>query len=307
MVSEHDEKFGLERIGDGTWTDKVQPPAEGSVSENLVWDGPVIELDDGDDVDLDGGELGTPVERIHMSRNDYDAPHTYNIDVEQALNFLYLVPDAVGDDAAKKRWLNDRSAIIEQFIAARYDGEMDGSAESWDYVPVSMRVTHVGQVTADQAYELGYENTKTVDLYNEYDPGTFGSLYLGRLLQEHCAKFSVTSGVGYREPAELSQEDINTEIALRSGQQEIRDVTAMAIAAELCSTDPMETPWLRNLAMFGYADTEGLKEELSAINARYEASNPRLDMMFTWNLNGGDTVMEAPQDLNSNASATACE
>lgn len=289
MVSEHDDRFCLVRIGDGTWTDKVQPPAESKVATDLVAV-PYIVLEDGDGDEVDGGEQGTPIESLYVSRNDYDTANTYNIDAVQTLNFCQLVPDEVGDEEAKEAWLDARRGIVEDFMSKRYNAQLDGSSGSWSFVRAEMRASHVGPITPEQACSIAWEETKTVDLYNEYDAGTFGSEYLGRLLTDECSRFTIPI-LERGDGVSVTEADITREISFRTGERELRDRTAMAIVTRLVSAEPTGTPHLRALNVFGYAETDKINDELRELYASAVPSERRqLDMLFTWNLNGGDNT-----------------
>lgn len=291
MTSAHDSKFGLVRGGNtarpGQWSEKPQPAAEQSV-EAALNNQPLLSFEDGDGDYFTTGDDG-PVDRIHVSRNDIDAPNTYNIDVEQYIDFRSLVPDSVGTDDEKDEWLRARLAILEDFFRTRYDAELDGGSDQWDQVNVSMRATHQGAVSETQAFELGWEQTKAVALYNEYDRGTYGSEYLGTLLASEFERFSI-AGVQRGAP-DRDRRSVIAEVELRVGEREISDEGAVAVAGLLLAEaeGAAGLGHLQNLATFGYAEKVGLRDDLHEVyRSQYGWKKTALDMLGTWNHNGGD-------------------
>jgi hypothetical protein len=289
-MTDYDTTHHLLRESNGQWVERVYEEPEGSVINGLTTASPSLTLDDGEDLFLDTQDTYGPLKEVQVSREDVDGDEVYRIDVTQILDYRSLVSDEVGDDDAKDEWLNARSGIIEDFMAARYGAQLDGGADDWTYVRTEMRVEHRGDLTEAAAFEFAYEDTKAVDLFNEYDAGTYGSEYLGRLLADHVEKFSVVSVRRGLQPL-MDEVAVTREVDFRSGHNEIRDLTAISIAAELSSGDPSVRGQLRQLAVHGYAERDLLRDELRELYASPDATRRlkmRLDAMFTWNDNGAD-------------------
>lgn len=91
------------------------------------------------------------------------------------------------------------------------------------------------------------------------------------------------------EARRLTAADIDSMVAARSGQREVSDACALAIAANL-GEDRDRYPALYRLGSRGYANRDALWLELREAYSRTPrgAWSARVDMMFTWILNGGD-------------------
>lgn len=258
-------------------------------------DGDLITLAPGEgDLVLDG-MVDAAVERINVTRDDED-PALYRISAEARIDYAWLAPKHL-PEAAKHGWVDDHRALIDGFLSHRYgvianhDEETDPATLAW----VSDEVEHRGPLTVTQASDIAYDQTELPKLFDEADSGTFGAENMTRVFAEFAAEHHVVPDFysARTAAAELTDTAIDSEVRARSGQREIRDVTAVAIAARLVSEHQL--PELRRLAVTGHCHADRAHREITSVyNDVPYAKRSRLDMLHTWLLHGGDAWADPP-------------
>lgn len=229
------------------------------------------------------GDPNSPIARITVER---DEDGTWIVDAEQPLNLLDYVPLSITGEEAREEWLNKRAYVIQEFIRDRYDAIMVLGEWTWD----DMWITHRAHVNApalteEDAFKAAWDQTNAVKLYNEADHGTYGTENFGRLMNEFINERSVA--VPPWRHKEVTDRDIDVQVSFRSGEREISDQVAGAIAARVTVNGTYDA--LSKLAMEGFARKDDISKDI--VDA-YSKVSPRerswLDMLGTWNIHGGD-------------------
>lgn len=221
-----------------------------------------------------------PIECLSVHRSEDGG--TFTIESAQMLRFSDYSP--AGANAAG--WVDKNLPVIRDFLATRYNAELDDSGSEGTEFWVRFTTERTGTLTESEAFNSAWNESAAVQLYNEADHGTFGALNFGRLLGEHIDNHAVSSAATWAA-ADVSDRAIDSEVDLRSGEREIRDVTALAIAARF---DRELYPALGKLATHGFANRQALNSDLGKlyVSEIRPIEKRRVDMMFTWAIHGGD-------------------
>ena len=232
-----------------------------------------------------------PIQRLYVARqDDVDGVEQYTLTAEQQVQFDQFVPENVAP-VDREAWVERHIAAIGGFIEKRYNADLTSD----DNVPgtswAAMSVTHNGSMTEEQAFDKAWNDTAARQLFNESDPGTFGTENLDRLVKEYLEETSITN-VPLWDSVEVPAREIDMSVELRAGEREISDRIAAGIAADMFGRVTQNLPAIRSLATRGYANKEALNSELSVL---YQAADTprkkeRVNMMFTWNQHGGDNT-----------------
>jgi hypothetical protein len=146
----------------------------------------------------------------------------------------------------------------------------------------------LGPVTEGDIFEAAH-STRGVELYLESNHESAGASKLGNLIVDHIGKNAV-AGVSRWEGTPLDDRAIDMQVSLRSGEREINDRTAVAIATALAGSQTRLYPAIRKLSQQGFADKEALNTEFGALYELQETprTRDRVNAMFTWAIHGGD-------------------
>ncbi len=261
-----------------------------------------IGLSPGESIDLEGDDYG-PIGSLTVNRLEGHRER-YRLESEQWLHLEFFIPNRVSS-ADRVNWLINNQNMVKHFFENRYknvqlapvgDGSDDMSEGDAVRFTCTVSTEHDGPLREEDAYNLIWNNTDAVLIFNEIDPGTYGAEDAARIFKQWAQEMCVFTGTQGWEAAHLTAEDIDREVAAKlGGEEEIRDVTAIGIANafDTKSTEPL--PGIHRLATEGWAEREALTADLGNLYSD-PAVGPRekrrLDMMFTWLLHRPDSVRD---------------
>jgi hypothetical protein len=247
---------------------------------------------------------GEVIETLSVSRSQEEDGAGYWVSPSKTLNIKDLVADSDPRLHGEQldAWLEKNSAVIEDFLAERYEADVTVEDDSWDEVQVECSAQLAdGPLTEGEIIDAAWNGTKVVQLHNESDHGSFGSENLGRLLHERVeASTVIEDPYTVRAAAmRLSQDDLTAMVDARHTERPITDAAAVAISRQLGelrdAKGVLACPAVGRLARRGYVDTAAVNLELSqALTANQKAFYPdrqlarRIDSMQTWMRDGGD-------------------
>lgn len=174
----------------GQWATGSRSETEVSLEDAPIPLSQAIADNGGEPLDLHEFEHGDPVFLIVSATPDEDNPDQVLISGEVPLNFVSGLESAMEgvDEDDRDTWLNDRERVIGQWMKDRYGVAQVGGAE-WETATGDFETTLPATAGTDDITGALRDNTKAVDLYNESDPGTFGSPDMWRELGEHLAEY----------------------------------------------------------------------------------------------------------------------
>jgi hypothetical protein len=256
-----------------------------------------------------GQDVDGPIKCVDVRLNDFHdgvigEPYTLLIEPIAGLNLTGLQPKGMSEGQWVQK-LDDHYPAVLAFLEDRYTAGIDlpdvndGEGLGWDQLEAHFRLDIPARdITREEAFDIGWNQTKAVQLYNESDHGTYGTENLGRLLNDAMDDAVILPGERYdvvREAEGAALQDVDVEIRTREGEREIRDVTAVAIAQHISGQRgkwfrPQELTELRRLGRHGWVNRQALRDEL---RVAWDSTNDkqerlRIDMMSTWLEHGGD-------------------
>lgn len=215
----------------------------------------------------------------HLDVHRYETGD-YVICPSQTIDFTAMFVTESEPDA----FLDRHERLIGDFMREHYGAQMEG--DDWDAQELECAAALPEDASPTGTDVLAAALTGTSILRLRRDSATAG---LAALLTDRIRNSVVVAdrnsavGVALRMDATA----IDNETSLRCGRREITDATAVAIARSFGSGYPA----LARLGRSGYALKEDLWNELRGLYEEHR-SNARLalriDMMFTWALNGGN-------------------
>ena len=248
---------------------------------------------------------GDVIEALHVNRSDDGTG--YWVSPSKTVNIKDLITDADPrlHGEPLDAWLETNSAVIEDFLAERYDAAVT-TDDGWDEVGIEC-TAHLpeGPLSEDQVVNAAWNNTRVVQLHNEADHGTFGSENLGRLIQERVNGATVLEDPYTVRAAGLrlhnSPDELTAMIDGRHGSRPVSDAAAVAIAKQLGglrnNRGIIAYPAVGRLATRGYFDNTAVDLELGRIlTANEQSVSPdqqlarRTESLRTWMREGGENT-----------------
>lgn len=205
-------------------------------------------------------------------------PDGYVVCPSQTIDFTAMF----GTGAASDEFLDRHERLIGDFMTERYGAQMEG--DDWDSQELEF-VASLPETDPTGADVLNAALTGTSILRLRDDSA---GTDLAALLMERISNSVVVEDRNRSMAIALRMDAsaIDTETILRCGRREISDATAMAIARSLSSP---AFPALTRLGHSGYALKDDLWKELRRLYEEHRTNARlalRIDMMFTWALNG---------------------
>ncbi len=152
---------------------------------------------------------------------DY-APFDLYIEPIAALKLTDLQPRGMSD-AQWVQKLDDHYPAVVAFLENRYDAFLDFADTQdnrWDDIEMHFRVQVPSrEITQEEALDIGWNETKAVQLYNESDHSIYGTENLERLLNEAMDAAVVVPRNPYdivRAAEPRGGSDIDAEVELRA-------------------------------------------------------------------------------------------
>lgn len=214
----------------------------------------------------------------HLDVHRYETGD-YVVCPSQTIDFTAMF----GAETAPGAFLDRHERLIGDFMREHYDAQMEG--DDWDAQELECVAALPGDAspTGTDVLAAALNETSILRLSQDSASGLAG-LLMDRIKNSVVvADRNVAVGAALRMDAAT----IDAEALLRCGHREISDATAVAIARSFGPGYPA----LARLGRSGYAITDDLQDELRRLyeehrnNARLAL---RIDMVFTWALNGGD-------------------
>lgn len=217
------------------------------------------------------------IERLEVHRYE---PGDYVVCPSQTIDFTALF-----GDGTTETFLNRHERLIGDFMREHYGAQMEG--DGWDAQELECVTALPEDASPTGTDVLNAALTETSILRLRHDSA---GTSLAGLLMDRINNSAVVAdrNSAVSKGLRMDAAAIDTEVSLRCGHREISDAAAIAIARSFASP---EFPTLAKLGRSGYALKEPLRDELRRLYAEHR-SNARLarriDMMFTWELNGGE-------------------
>ncbi|MHA7295182.1 hypothetical protein [Arthrobacter sp. HLT1-21] len=220
-----------------------------------------VHLAPGEDDEFDHLADGYVMDSLHVHRNDHDG---YYVTAARRIEIPDLVSaeDMKMDETEHASWVDKHDQLIRGYLAERYGADVVEAGE--DSMEIQFTAEHPGDtLTEAEAMRLGWEETKIVQFHNESDPGTFGSENLNRLIMDTVDASTIIPDhhTLMSEAHQLANDRrfVDSIVSLRSGEREIPDAAAMAIARNLATDNPGKYPALAKLGYHGHTDTKAMQ------------------------------------------------
>lgn len=218
----------------------------------------------------------------HLDVHRYETGD-YVVCPSQTIDFTAMF----GAESAPDAFLDRHERLIGDFMREHYGAQMEG--DDWDAQELECVAALPEDASPTGTDVLAAALTGTSILRLRRDSTSAG---LAALLMDRISNSVVVADRNAAVGAALRMDAaaIDTEALLRCGRREISDATAMAIARSFSSPD---FPALARLGRSGYAITTELRDELRRLYEEHRTNARlalRIDMMFTWALNGSDNT-----------------